>query len=215
MRAGTRAWEIGLRAWVRIRAGAPRCGAFAVAPFALALFGSALFGLAMLVPAGASQAQAPSETANFSVSVTVDNSFTLGSRGLSFGTIAVTASTTDSSSITINGNDGATTVSNGTYSRIIVVEPGTPGDADVTGAPPNTLMTVSITSNPTTVVHETDGAAATFSAVMNAYGAGYNFTTDAAGAMTFVVGGTLTTSTAGGTYTDGVYTGSYTVSVTY
>ena len=176
--------------------------------------------LAVMLPAAtlsprAALAQAPSQAAMYTVSVTVDNSFSLGSRGLSFGTIAATASTTDSASITINGNDGKTTVSNGTYARIIVVEPGVPGDADVTGGPPNTLMSVSITSNPTTVVHKTDGAAATFSAVMNAYGAGYNFTTDAAGAMTFVVGGTLTTSTAGGIYSDGTYTGSYTVAVTY
>ena len=190
----------------------------------VALFRAPVRGLALVLAiavaapfafVGQAQAQAATETANYSISVTISNSFSLGSLGIAFGRISALASPTDQATLTIDAETGANTVANPAFARIIIIQDGVPGEVDVVSGPPNTLMAVSITTNPTTVAHETDGGAATFSAVLTAFGAGYNFTTDATGDMLFKVGGVLSTDAAGGTYSDGNYSGIYTVKVSY
>jgi hypothetical protein len=189
-----------------------------------ALLGSGLcLALAVLAaffiaqPGQQAVAQSTSQTGNYTVQVVVRNAFSIGSSGLSFGTITALASPTEQASITVNGETGAVTISDGAtgLARIIEISGSAPGEVDITGAPPNTLMSVSITTNPSTLTHTVDGSAATFSATINALGAGYDFTTDASGVMVFNVGGTLSTAAGGGNYSDGDYEGTYDVQVSY
>ena len=153
---------------------------------------------------------------NYSISVTISNSFSLGSLGIAFGRISALASPTDQAILTIDGETGLNSVTNGTYAQIILIEEGVAGDVSVISGPPNTLMSVSVTTNPTTVAHNTINGGATFSAIMNVFGAGYNFTTDGRPAtLCSNWAGALSTDAAGGTYADGNYSGIYTVQVSY
>jgi len=176
------------------------------------------FAIATVAPFASSDvawAGALTETGNYSVSVTIKNSFSLGSLGIAFGRISALASPTDQATLTIDGETGLNSVTNGTYAQIVLIEEGVAGDVSVIAGPPNTLMSVSITTNPTTVAHNTINGGATFSAIMNVFGAGYNFTTDGAGDIVFKLGGALSTDATGGTYADGNYSGIYTVQVSY
>ena len=118
-------------------------------------------GGAFLLAAGLStQALAQgSETDTYTLSVEVRNAFSLGSSGLAFGTITALASPTDQATLTINGQTGAVTATDGSsgFAKIIVISDGTPGEVDVTGAPPNTTLSVSITSGTTTLNPQNGG----------------------------------------------------------
>ena len=118
---------------------------------------------------GGGPAYAISEVENFGVNVTVDNAFSLGSQGIEFGSISAVASVTDTAVLTLNGDNGATSVTNGANARIIVITNGEPGTVDVTGAPPNTTMSVGFTNSTITLTHVFDTNAATFTANLVAF----------------------------------------------
>jgi len=189
-------------------------------------------GMAVAMVFGASQAMAvtATNTENYTVSVTVDNAFTMTeTTPVSFGTISALSGVTNSAVLTLNGQTGVGVVVNPTdaggapLAHIIVITDGTPGVVTITGAPPSTTMTI---TNPTAVTLDNPATTgeATFSADMNATGLGYLVTghhvllthpTDAAGELVIQIGGTLTTQQTANLYTDGTYTGTYSLVVAY
>jgi len=171
-------------------------------------------------------ALAQSQTVNYSASVTVQNTFTVGmTTPLTFGTVAAVASTTagTQASIVLAGNTGATTVtqgSGGSASRLLQIVAPTPGVIAISAAPPSTLFTVTQGSTVQLVDPAVTGET-TFDFTPAAVCAGFNCTTDAAGALTVNVGGNLATrvQTSGGSedngYSDGTYTGTFSVTFAF
>lgn len=179
-----------------------------------------------VVAFGSQDASAQSQTVNYTASVTVQNTFTVGeTTALNLGTVAAVASTTagTQANIVLAGNSGATTVtqgSGGSGSRLLEIVAPTPGVISISAAPPSTLFTITQGST----VQLVDPAVTdetTFDFTPAAVCAGFNCTTDAAGALTINVGGTLATrqQTSGGSedngYSDGTYTGTYSVTFAY
>ena len=181
-------------------------------------------GMAVAMVFGASQAMAvtATNTENYTVSVVVDNAFTMTeTTPISFGTISAYADATDTAILTLNGQTGIGVVTEvGTAASIIVITAGTPGVVTITSAPPSTAMTI---GNPSAVALDNPATTgeATFTADLNATGLGYVTTTDAAGELVIQIGGTLTTEAVGAntapkkSYTDGTYTGTYVMVVSY
>jgi len=178
-----------------------------------------------LMALGAQDAKAQSQTVNYSASVTVQNTFTVGeTTALSLGTIAAVADPTGANTqatLVLAGNSGTSTITNGNgTARILAITAATPGVLSVTNAPPSTAFTVTNGSQ----IQLNDPAATgetTFNFTPGAVCAGFNCTTDASGALTINVGGTLTTrqQTSGGSedngYSDGTYTGTYAVTLAF
>jgi hypothetical protein len=179
--------------------------------------------MAVAMVFGASQAMAvtATNTESYTVSVVVDNAFTMTeTTPVSFGTISALSGATNDAVLTLDGQTGVGVVVNPTdaggapLARIIVITDGTPGVVTITGAPPSTAMTIAnpvavILNNPATELE------ATFSADLNATGLGYVNTTNAAGELVIQIGGSLTTQTTTALFTDGTYTGTYIMKVTY
>ena len=179
-----------------------------------------------VVAFGSQDASAQSQTVNYTASVTVQNTFTVGeTTPLNLGKVAAVAHVTagTQASIVLAGNSGATTVtqgSGGSLSRLLQITPPTPGVIAISAAPPSTLFTITQGST----IQLTDPAVAgetQFDFTPAAVCAGFNCTTNAAGALTINVGGTLATrvKTSGGAedngYSDGTYTGTYSVTFAY
>jgi len=180
-------------------------------------------GMAVAMVFGASQAMAVTATEqdNYTVSVVVDNAFTMTeTTPVSFGTISALSGVTNAAVLTLNGQTGVGMVVNPTdaggapLARIIVITDGTPGVVTITGAPPSTAMTITDPAAVTLDNPATTGEA-TFAADLNATGLGYVTTTDAAGELVIQIGGTLTTQQTANLYTDGTYTGTYSLVVAY
>jgi hypothetical protein len=179
-----------------------------------------------VVAFGSQDASAQSQTVNYTASVTVQNTFTVGeTTALSLGTVAAVASTTagTQANIVLAGNSGATTVtqgSGGSGSRLLQIVAPTPGVIAISAAPPSTLFTITQGSTIQLVDPAVTGET-TFDFTPAAVCAGFNCTTDASGALTVNVGGTLATrvQTSGGSedngYSDGTYTGTYSVTFTF
>jgi len=179
-----------------------------------------------VVAFGSQDASAQTQTVNYTASVTVQNTFTVGqTTALNFGSVAAVASTTagTQANIVLAGNSGATTVtqgSGGSLSRLLQIVAPTPGVIAISAAPPSTLFTVTQGSTIQLVDPAVTGET-TFDFTPAAVCAGFNCTTDAAGALTVNVGGTLATrvQTSGGTedngYSDGTYTGTYAVTFAF
>jgi len=179
-----------------------------------------------VVAFGSQDASAQSQTVNYTASVTVQNTFTVGqTTALNFGSVAAVASTTagTQANIVLAGNSGATTVtqgSGGSLSRLLQIVAPTPGVIAISAAPPSTLFTVTQGATIQLVDPAVTGET-TFDFTPAAVCAGFNCTTDAAGALTVNVGGTLATrvQTSGGTedngYSDGTYTGTYAVTFAF
>ncbi len=186
----------------------------------------AAMAVVVLVAALAAQdAKAQSQTVNYSASVTVQNTFNVGmTTPLSFGTIAAVADPTGANtqaSMVLSGSSGATSITNGNgTARILAVSSATPGVIAVTNAPPTTTFTV---TNGSTVqlADPAQTGETTFNFTPAAVCAGFNCTTDASGALTINVGGTLATrqQTSGGSedngYSDGTYTGTFSVTLAF
>jgi hypothetical protein len=181
--------------------------------------------MAVAMVFGASQAMAvtATNTESYTVSVVVDNAFTMTeTTPVSFGTISAFADGTDTAVLTLNGQTGVGVVTDviGTAASIIVITAGTPGVITITSAPPSTAMTITDPS-PVTLGNPATTGEAEFTADMNAVGLGYVNTTDAAGELVIQIGGTLTTEAVAmatlplKSYTDGTYTGSYSLVVSY
>jgi hypothetical protein len=179
-----------------------------------------------VVAFGSQDASAQSQTVNYTASVTVQNTFTVGeTTALNLGTVAAIAGVTSGTqaSIVLAGNSGATTVtqgSGGSSSRLLQIVAPTPGVIAISAAPPSTLITVTQGSTIQLVDPAVTGET-TFDFTPAAVCAGFNCTTDAAGALTVNVGGTLATrqQTSGGSedngYSDGTYTGTYAVTFAF
>jgi len=179
-----------------------------------------------VVAFGSQDASAQSQTVNYTASVTVQNTFTVGeTTALSLGTVAAVASTTagTQANIVLAGNSGATTItqgSGGSLSRLLQIVAPTPGVIAISAAPPSTLFTITQGSTIQLVDPAVTGET-TFDFTPAAVCAGFNCTTDASGALTVNVGGTLATrvQTSGGSedngYSDGTYTGTYSVTFTF
>jgi len=155
---------------------------------------------------------------------------------LNFGTIAAFAdddTPTNTATLTVpaDGTAPAVTFTGGSAAdaNIVVITAGVPGEFQVTGAAPNAALTLTL-ATPTPTLTDPSGTstnAFTFGAVglyMTLNGSGNTFTsdTDATGALTFQVGGTITTVDTGMTsaavltpYDDATYTGTYTVDISY
>jgi hypothetical protein len=175
---------------------------------------------------GISGANAQSQTVNYTASVTVRNTFTVGqTTPLNLGTIAAVADPTQASTqatLVLAGNSGTSTITNpssGSTARLLAISAATPGVISITNAPPSTLFTITQGST----VQLDDPASATntkFDFAPSAVCAGFNCTTNASGALTVNVGGTLTTrgkDNAGesGGYSDGTYTGTYSITFAF
>lgn len=179
-----------------------------------------------VVAFGSQDASAQSQTVNYTASVTVQNTFTVGeTTALSLGTVAAVASVTSGTqaSIVLAGNSGATTItqgSGGSLSRLLQIVAPTPGVIAISAAPPSTLFTITQGSTIQLVDPAVTGET-TFDFTPAAVCAGFNCTTDASGALTVNVGGTLATrqQTSGGSedngYSDGTYTGTYSVTFAF
>lgn len=179
-----------------------------------------------VVAFGSQDASAQSQTVSYTASVTVQNTFTVGeTTALSLGTVAAVASVTSGTqaSIVLAGNSGATTItqgSGGSGSRLLQIVAPTPGVIAISAAPPSTLFTITQGSTIQLVDPAVTGET-TFDFTPAAVCAGFNCTTDASGALTVNVGGTLATrqQTSGGSedngYSDGTYTGTYSVTFAF
>jgi hypothetical protein len=189
-----------------------------------------LFGLgaAVVVTAllAAGQAQAQSQTVNYSTSVTVQNAFTVGGwENVTFGTIAAIAAPTagTQAQIVMQPVTGATTItqgSGGSDSRLLIIATPAPGKIMINNAPPNTTFTIT-PGGTVQLVNPANSANTQFDFTPNAVAMDYNPTTDANGDLNIMVGETLATrlQQAAGSesagYTDGTYTGTYSVTLAY
>ena len=175
---------------------------------------------------GAGPAHAQSQTVNYTASITVQNTFNVGGwENVSFGTIAAISSPTAGTQASlvmqpITGTSSLTQGSGGSNSRILIVADPTPGKIMINNAPPNTTFT--ITSGSTVQLANPASVNATkFDFSPSAVAMDYNPTTDAAGTLNIMVGGTLATRQQQGAgaesagYVDGTYTGTYSVTLAY
>jgi len=173
------------------------------------------------------------ETGAGTASVEVKNSFSvLQTTPLSFGQIAAISSTLNSEFVTLKVfSDGTTAdlvdaTAGNSVASIVSITPGTAGTFTVSGAAPNTELTIVL---PTTV-ELTDPSAAdsksfyltTFTKTAITSGTPFQYDTDGTGTLVFNIGATLSTdnlvaaNTAGSElYQDVTFTGTYDVTVNY
>jgi len=175
------------------------------------------------------------ETVTGDASVTVQNSLTLTQdAALSFGTLVAVADDINANFATyVVGSDGTTTTpapSGGLFAQIIEITAGTPASFTVSGAAPQTLLTVTL---PAAAIIMNDGAGGAVDAkefTVDSFektrtvsgGAGFTDTTNDSGVLSFDVGATLATdktlsntATAAVPYADANYSGTYSITVTY
>jgi len=177
------------------------------------------------------------DLANREITATVQNSFTIQeSSSLTFGTIRAVADVSTNQATLIIGSDGTTVTANqASPAFITVVSDGTPATYTITGAAPNTRLTITdpsavtlshtnptTTNNPTFTVNGFEYTVTT-GGTSSPY-TGSNLQTDGTGSASFSLGVTLSTqasataATAGDlsrAYEDGSYRGTYTMTVNY
>ncbi|WP_189379295.1 hypothetical protein [Thalassotalea profundi] len=175
------------------------------------------------------------ETVNGTASVTVQNGFTLTqTTPLSFGTIVALAdadgaNSSDFATLKVD-SDGVTAdvvdLSGATNASIVPISAGTPGQFTVSGAAPNTVLTI---TNPSAFTLSDPSAGdskifdvTAFTNDVVTSGSAFTYDTDATGTLVFNIGATLGTdnSLAGGTaapvaYDNVTFTGTYTMTVDY
>lgn len=173
-----------------------------------------------------------------SASVSVQNAFNLAQdSALNFGTLRVTQEVsgglTTGASVTINADGSAPTTVDSTggvpgedSGTISVIDPGVAALFIIDSAAPNTSMvitsiaSVALTSTATTSAFILDFVLTDDAIVVggpndgNAY-TGFNLVTDAVGAVSFNLGGTLSTEIDEDDYVDTTYSGDYIVEVSY
>lgn len=182
----------------------------------------------MLVVSGSALA----ETVTANASVTVQNSFTLvETTPLSFGTILAIANdhtTADLATLVVNP-DGVTAdlATGGTAANIVSITPGTPATFTITGAAPNSVLTITdpaaFTLTDPSATDAKDFDVDTFTKSVVTSGTPFTYDTDATGTLVFNYGATLTTEQpAGGAASDNAiayenvtFTGTYTMTVNY
>ena len=160
-------------------------------------------------------AQAINDTSQ--ITVTVDNTFVLDTpTPLSFGTIVAIAGAATTSTLAIDAA-GAPTILNPGAARLVEFAAGNAGQATITGAAPNTTITVSY-SSPVTLtcsVAPCTGTTPEFTVGTFVDDVAGVVTTDLAGAATINFGATLTTEASAVPYEDGLYEGTLTISAVY
>lgn len=117
----------------------------------------------------------------------------------------------------MSANDGTIAVTQGVgnTARLLSIVAPTPGVINVTAAPPSTALTITNGSQ-VSLTNPADANAPGFLFTPSAVGAGFSSTTDATGALTVNVGGTLTTVIETvNAYSDGTYTGTYGVTFAF
>ncbi|NQV79434.1 MAG: hypothetical protein HQ495_02725 [Alphaproteobacteria bacterium] len=181
---------------------------------------AALVGTAFLIGVSGN-AMAQSQTVNYTASVVVQNTFTVGmSTPISFGTVAAVSDTTAGTSqaqIVLQANSGTTAVTQGVgnTARLLSIVAPTPGVINISNAPPSTAITITNGAQ-ISLTNPADTNAPGFFFTVSAIGAGFNNTTDVAGALVVNVGGTLTTKQQTvSAYSDGTYTGSFAVTFAF
>ena len=158
---------------------------------------------------------AKAETAGTNITATVQNAFNLTeTQALGFGTIVAINHATDTSTLVID-TAGTPTFNNPGSARLVEVVAGQQAIFDITGAAPTTALTLTAPGPVTLVCGACSSSQEDFT--VNAFTddvAGAP-TTDAAGAVTFNMGATLSTIASANVYEDGLYSGAYTVTVDY
>ncbi|TMM43114.1 hypothetical protein FCS21_13365 [Colwellia ponticola] len=173
---------------------------------------------------------AESITAN--ASVTVQNSFTLAeTTPLSFGTVVAIANDNtapDLATLVVSATSGTADVATqGTVASLVAISPGTPATFTVSGAAPNTVLTITDASAfQLTDPSSTDTKVfdvSNFTKTVVTSGTPFTYDTDATGTLVFNYGATLSTSTPSGgaasdnaiAYDNVTFTGTYTMQVEY
>jgi hypothetical protein len=173
------------------------------------------------------------ETGAGTASVEVKNSFTvLQTTPLSFGQIAAIASEANAEVVTLQVFSDGTTAdlvddsAGASVASIVSITPGTAGTFTVSGAAPNTDLTIVLPTN----VELKDPSSADdksfyltdFTTTSITSGTAFSYDTDATGTLVFNIGATLSTdnliaanSTAQSLYKDVTFTGTYDVTVNY
>lgn len=171
------------------------------------------------------------DTVTASASVTVLSTINIvEGTSLSFGTIAAfgdgtAAAETATLTLPADGSAASVAYSNtAADANIVEIVAGTPAQFDITGAAPNTVISITLPGAATTL---TDPAGGTNTFTVNNFtkaivlsGTAFTYDTDATGALSFAVGADLVTTAAGLTaageaYADSTYTGTYDVTVSY
>jgi len=168
-------------------------------------------------------------------SVEVKNSFLVAqTTPLSFGQIVAIASdetaSADIATLTVN-SDGVTAdviVAGSSKASIVAITPGVAGTFTVSGAAPNTVLTISAISDFTLTDPSTTDTkifdVTNLTTTVTTSGTPFTYDTDAGGTLVFNVGATLETDSTGSAvsgaevavpYENVTFTGSYTVSVNY
>lgn len=172
------------------------------------------------------------EKATGNASVQVQNNFTVTEDvALSFGTVVAiaegdAANTGDVAEMVVN-SDGVTADSftQGTLASLVAISPGNRAEFSVSGAAPNTVLTI---TNPSafTLTDPSSGDTKifnvdTFTNSVITSGTAFTYDTDATGVLVFGLGATLGTDnvlagSAGAVAYDNVtFTGTYTMTVNY
>jgi len=175
---------------------------------------------------------ATAETTLANASVVVQNSFVVAqTTPLSFGTIVAFAEnnssvTSDTASLLVN-SDGVTadTITNGTLSKIIPVVAATVATFTVSGAAPNTLLTITLPAafdlTDPSLTDSKDFRVSTFTTSIVTSGSPFTYDTDGGGNMVFNMGATLTTdatlavAVGAVAYSNVTFTNTYTMTVNY
>ena len=172
------------------------------------------------------------ETITANASITVQNGFTITeTTPLSFGTIVAIANshTTADLATLVVSSDGvsADIASHGTLASIVSISPGAPGVFTVTGAAPNTVLTVTpasaFTLSDPSGTFATDFDVNTFTQTVVTSGTPFTYDTDGTGTLVFNYGATLSTKTPSGgggadvavPYDNITFTGTYSMQIEY
>ena len=197
-----------------------------------------LIAFSALTAALVSSTSVTAETAGGTASILVQNSFTLvQTTPINFGTVVAIADDDAVANVTdvgtlILSSDGvaADTITNAGNASIIAIVAGTAATFTVSGASPNTTLTVTLpgafnlidgsaTDNKVFIVN-----AFTTTVTQNGPNDNFSYVTDAGGNLVFNMGATLITdnvqtgsgASAAEPYRDGVtYAGTYTMTVAY
>ena len=161
---------------------------------------------------------AMAEDAGTNVDVVVQNAFTFTEdTALNFGTMVAISDPTFTATVAIDPTTGiGAPASGGGSAQIIPLGGSAQGAFTVSGAAPNTQLTLTLPASVTLNCAACSGSQPDFT--VNAFldnAVGADVLTDGSGGATFNVGATLNTITSANPYEDGTYSGAYTVSVNY
>lgn len=204
-------------------------------------FGLALVALAFVVPGFVIQAAQAQTTETFTATATVASSLTITENTpLSFGSLVVIQDGTNAAEATLTAGGTFTTATQVGTENLVQTGTPTPGnftvDTGVTSfvnvevtfpatatltngaAPPgNGTFTVDTFQIAAPSAGTFTGATATVGACNTAIAGGGDcqFTTGAAGTLTFPMGATITVGSATATFIDGTYTGTYDITAAF